>query len=97
MFQKVRDTYKMQKQAKAVKKDLQNIHIESEHEGITIKINAEMEILEIQISDEAMERTKENKKMLENALLKAFEKAVKKAQQIAAEKMRSVMGDFGME
>lgn len=92
MFQKAKDMYKLQKEAKTVKKELENIHIEAEEEGVTVTVNAELEVIDIQISDEAME----NKESLQRKLIKALNKGVKKGQQIAAEKMKHVMSMMGM-
>ena len=90
MFQKAKDMYKMQKQAKEIKKELKNIHIEAEEQGVKIVINAEMDIISVNIEDASMQ----DKKSLEQKIQKAFEKAIKKAQQIAAEKMRGLMGNI---
>lgn len=95
-FQKTRDMYKMQKQAKGIKKDLRNIHIEAEQEGVKITINGEMEIVEVELTPEVIQEGVASKKNLEEKLLKAFSKGLKKARQIAAEKMKGVMGNFGM-
>lgn len=96
MFDKIKDMYKLQKEAKQVKQKLKNIHIEATHEGITIVIDGEFEVISVTISDEAMERAKQNKKGLEDAMLKCLNKAMKKAQQVAAEEMKGVMGQMGI-
>ena len=87
MMDKFKDLYKLQKQAKDIKKKLKNIHIEADHEGIVVVITGEQEIVEVRISEEAKTSPK-----LEENLVKCFNKAVKKAQQIAAEMMKDVMG-----
>ncbi len=92
VFQQAKDMYKLQKEAKAVKKELANIHIEAEEDGVVVIINAELEVMEIKISDEAAS----NKGSLEKKLLKAFNKGLKKGQEIAAEKMKTVMNMMGM-
>lgn len=93
MFEKAKDLYKLQKQARQIKKELKNTHIEAEQEGVTVTINGEQEIISVKISDEAMA----NKKSLEENLEKALNKAIKKSQQIGAELMKGVMGsDFGL-
>ncbi|NIA02294.1 MAG: YbaB/EbfC family nucleoid-associated protein [Nitrospirae bacterium] len=92
MFEKAKDMYKLQKQARKIKKELKNTHIEAEHEGVTVTINGEQEIIKIEISDEALK----NKKKLEDSLLKATNKAIKKSQQIGAEMMKDVMGDLNI-
>ncbi len=92
MFDKAKDLYKLQKQARSIKKELKNTHIEAENEGVLVTINGEQEVVSVQISDEALE----NKKKLEENLEKAFNKAVKKSQQIGAEMMKDVMGDLNI-
>lgn len=91
MLGKVKDMYKLQKQAKKIKKELKNIHIEAEVNGVTVTIDGEQNIINLSISDEAME----NKTKLEKSIKEAMAKATKKSQQIAAEKMKGVMGDMG--
>ena len=93
VFQQAKDMYKLQKEAKAIKKELANIHIEAEEDGVTVTVNAELECVGITISDEAMTRGKDS---LQKNLLKAFNKGLKKGQQIAAEKMKGVMSMMGM-
>lgn len=89
---KLKDLYRMQKQAKQIKKELKNIHIEAEAEGIFVTINAEQEVIEIKLP----EIIHDTKKLSEN-LVKAFNKALKKSQQIAADRMKGVMGDMGLD
>lgn len=86
------DLYQMQKQAKAIKKKLENTHIEAEEEGVTVVLNGHQDILEIRLSDDAMQ----NKGKLEKNLLKALNKGIKRAQQIGAEEMKDIMGDMGL-
>ena len=92
MFGKMKDMYKLQKQAKQIKKELKNIHIEAEAGGVIVTIDGEQNIINISISDDAMT----NKKTLEKNIREALNKATKKSQQIAAEKMKGVMGDMGL-
>ena len=91
MFDKVKDLYALQKQAKQIKKELKNIHIEAEVDGVIVIIDGEQEAVKVQIP----ESFNNNLKKLEDTLLKAFNKATKKSQQIAAEKMKDVMGPMG--
>jgi len=92
LFDQAKDLYKLQKQAKEVKKQLKNIHIEAEQDGVTILMDGEQVVLECKINPELLS----NQKKLESTLIDAFNKAVKKAQLIGAEKMKSVMGDLGV-
>jgi len=92
MFDKAKDLYKLQKQARDIKKKLKNTHIEAESDGIIVIINGEQEIIDVKINEEAMT----NKGDLEKNLVKCLNKAVKKAQQIGAEMMKDVMGGLNI-
>lgn len=91
MLDKFKDLYKLQKQAKEIKKKLKNMHIEAESEGIIVIINGEQEVIEVKVSEEA----KSNKNLEEN-LTKCFNKAVKKSQQVAADMMKDIMGGLNL-
>ncbi len=92
MFQKMNELRKLQKQAKSIQKELEKVHIEAEVDGVIIIINGKQEVQEVKIPEEMAGDTKK----MNNALVKAFNKALKKSQEIAAEKMKSVMGDLGL-
>jgi DNA-binding protein YbaB len=87
---KAKDLYKLQKQAKQIKNELKNIHIEAETDGITVTVDGEQQFLEVKIA-EGMTDTKK----IEKAFVDASNKAIKKSQLIGAEKMKSVMGGLG--
>ncbi|MCD6109934.1 YbaB/EbfC family nucleoid-associated protein [bacterium] len=89
---KFKDLYKLQKQAKDIKKKLQNTHIEAEVEGVTAIVDGQQEIISVSITDEAYT----NKKKTESNLVKALNKAIKRSQQLGAEQMKDVMGDMGL-
>ncbi len=93
MFDKIKDMYNLQKQAKQVKKELSAIHIEAEVDGVVVVVSAEQELISIDISDEMM--SLEKKVRLTKAIIEATKKAMKKAQEIAAEKMKGIMGGMG--
>ena len=88
------DMYKLQKQAKAIQKELSKIHIFSEVDGVRVTVNGQQEVIPggVEFIDESI---LENPKRLGKALTEAFNKALKKSQQVAAEKMKGVMGDLG--
>lgn len=90
MLDKAKDLYKLQKQARQIKKQLKNTHIEAEHEGVTVTINGEQEVVKVEIADQALE----NKSKMQDNLVKALNKAIKKSQQIGADMMKDVMGDM---
>lgn len=91
MFNKIKDMYKLQKQAKQIKKELQNIHIEAESGEVMVTINGEQEVIAIRLPE-----TISDPKKIAEELVKAFNKAVKKSHEVAAERMKGVMGDSGL-
>jgi DNA-binding protein YbaB len=86
-----KDLYKLQRQAKGIKKELKNIHIEAEADGVTVVVNAEQVFIEVKIP----EALSGDPKRISRAFVEASNKAIKKSQLIAAEKMKDVMGDMG--
>lgn len=86
-----KDLYKLQKQAKEIKKQLKNIHIEAEADGMVVVVNGEQVFMEVKIP----EAFSGDIKRLEKAFVEASNKAIKKSQAIAADKMKDVMGDMG--
>ena len=92
MLEKVKNMIKLQREARQIKKELQNIHIESESDGVLVTINGEQIIISIAWPDEMAQ----DPKKLQKNLLIALNKGLKKSQQIAAEKMKGVMGQLGM-
>lgn len=94
LFGQAKDLYKLQKQAKKVKGELKNLHIEAEYKGVTVTASAELEVIDVKISEEAkaMETNE-----LEAAIKEAINKALKKAQEVAAERMRDLMGGLGLD
>jgi len=91
MFDQAKDLYKLQKEAKKIKKELSKMHIEAELDGVTVIINGEQEVISVTVSDEA-----KNSGDMENKLKEAFNKALKKSQEVAAEKMKAIMGNLGL-
>lgn len=92
MFDKAKQLYQLQKKAKDIKKKLAKTHIEAEHEGVIVTINGEQEVIDVKITDEALQ----NKSKLEESIAKCLNKAIKKSQQVGAEMMKDVMGDFNI-
>ncbi|MFA6918156.1 MAG: YbaB/EbfC family nucleoid-associated protein [Candidatus Gracilibacteria bacterium] len=90
MFEKAKNLYKVQKQAREIKGQLKKTHIEAENEGVIVVITGEQEVVEVKITDEAMM----DRQKLEKNLEGCFNKAIKKSQQIGAELMKDVMGDL---
>ncbi len=86
-----KDLYKLQKQAKQIKKELKNIHIEAEADGVTIVVDGEQNFKEVKIP----EALSGDLNRVSKAFVECANKAIKKSQAIAAEKMKDVMGGLG--
>ena len=98
LFSKARDMYSLQKQAKTLKKELKNIHIEAEVDGVTVLVNGEQEVLSVKIAETQWAQWKDDQfghKRAEEAVMKAFTKGLKKAQEIGASKMKGLWGEMG--
>lgn len=91
MFGQMKDMYKLQQQAKKIKKELSKIHVFAEDDLVKVTVNGEQQMVKIEILAE-----KENldPRKLEKSILDCTNRATKKAQQVSAEKMKSVMGGF---
>lgn len=94
LFGQAKDLYKLQKQAKEIKKKLKNLQIEAEVNGIKVVITAEQEVVDVIVPEEMM--APEKKAELQKNLQEAFNKAIKKSQEVAAAEMKGLMGDMGM-
>ena len=81
----------IQKKIEEVQSDLENIMINSESGGglVTVMINGKQEILELNISKEAME---EDKELLEDLIISAINKALSDSQDEMQSRMNSVTG-----
>ncbi len=91
LFGQMGDMYKLQKEAKRIKKELAQIHIFAERDGVKVTVSAEQKVISVEITDEVI---LSNKNKLEKAITEAINAAMEKAQKIAAEKMKAVMGGF---
>ena len=89
-MKQARDMFKLQKQAKKIKKELKNIHVEAEAEGVMVVVNAEQEIVSIEIAEDV------SRERIPALLKDALNRAMKKAQVVASEKMQGVMGQMGL-
>lgn len=94
--QQAKQLYDLQRKAKKVQKELQDLLIEATSlDGkVTVVFNGEQKIEEIQIDETLL--VSSNKIMLEKAIKDAIAQALKKAQQVAADKMKDVAGDMGL-
>ena len=81
----------VQKKIEEVQSDLEKITINAESGGglVTVIINGKQEILELNISKEAME---EDKELLEDLIISAINKALTDSQEEMQSRMNSVTG-----
>lgn len=93
MFSQMGDMYKLQKEAKKLKKELAKTHISAEEDGIKVVVSGEQEVINFEIQNEDLLK---DVTKLNASLTKATNKAFKKAQQIAADKMKPLMGGLGL-
>ena len=90
-FDKAKDMYHMQRQAKEIKGQLKNIHIEADVDGIVVVVDGEQRFVDVTIPEAMLG----NAVKLGKSFVEAANKAIKKSQSIAAEKMKPVMSAMG--
>lgn len=97
-FSQMKDMYKIQREAKRIKKELKNVHVEAEAGSpstlgtytVKVIVSAEQEVVSIDIAPEA------ETGRLGELIKDAMNRAMKKAQVIAAERMQVIMQQMGM-
>jgi len=90
-FGQMKDMYKLQRDAKRIKKELKNIHVEAEASGVKVVVSAEQEIISIEIAPEVARED------IARLVTDATNRAMKKAQLVASERMQSVMQQMGLQ
>lgn len=93
MFGKLGDMYQLQKKAKEIKKQLGSIYVEAESKGVKVVVSAEQKVIDIQFQDTSV---LQDPKKLSEIIIDCSNRAMEKAQKIAAEKMKDVMGGMGL-
>ncbi len=93
MLGNLKDLAKMQKMAKDLQKKLGNIHVEAEEQGVTVVIDGNLKVVDVQISEEAYTQGASH---LSTLFMTAITKGMKKAQEVAASNMKDIMGGMGM-
>jgi len=88
-FSKLKDMFRLQREAKKVKKELRKIQVEAEASGVKVVVTAEMEIMFIEIQPDVP------REKIPGLLTDALNRALKKAQVVSSERMQSVMGEMG--
>ena len=92
-FKQAQDLMKLQQQAQKIQEELSNTHIEAEVDGVVVTIDGQLKVVSVVIEDESILK---DKAKIEKATMEAINKGMKKAQEIAAERMRGVMGQMGL-
>ncbi len=95
-FSKAWEMMKLQQEAMKIKKELENTQIESEVDWLVITVNWEMKVEKVDFETlnliEGLNDSQKTK--LEETIMAAINKWVKKSQEVAAEKMQWVMGQM---
>ncbi len=89
MFGQMGDMYRLQREAKKIKKELAQIHVFSEVHGVKVTVSGEQKVLAVEFVDESI---LQDPRKCEKAIVEAANRATEKAQQVAAEKMKALMG-----
>jgi len=89
---------KLQQEAMKIQKELENIVIESEVNGLVVSVNwkTEVEKTEFETNDLIPGLSDSQKKALEDAITEAVNKWMKKAQEVASEQMQWIMSKMGL-
>lgn len=94
-YKQMQELMQLQQKAQKIKEELGNTHIEAEMDGVVVTVSGELEVVSVQIIDTTL-LAPTSKERLEKAIKDASNKGLKKAQEIAADKMKEVMSGMGM-
>jgi len=96
MFDKAKKIWQAQSTAKRVQKELRELEFEGVELGgkVRVVVNGEQKVQTIDIAEELL--TPSEKESLERFLKQAITSAITKSQQAAAQKMKSVAGELGL-
>ncbi|MFZ2256142.1 MAG: YbaB/EbfC family nucleoid-associated protein [Patescibacteria group bacterium] len=92
-FKQAQELMKLQQQAQKIQEELSNTHIEAEVDGVVVTIDGQLKVVTTVIEDKSILA---DQAKLEKAFTEAVNKGMKKAQEIAADRMRGVMGQMGL-
>jgi len=90
-FDQAKDIMKLRSQAKEIEKKLKKIHVEAEEAGVSVVVNGKQELVSVTISDELAG----DPRRIEKNIVAAMGRANKKAQEVSAQEMQSMMGGLG--
>ena len=91
MFDKMKEMWELQKKMQELKRELENTTFEvSSNDGsVKIAMNGAQEVKGVSLKDDFKDQDKTN---LERAIKDTYNRAVKRAQEVAAEKMKNIPG-----
>jgi DNA-binding protein YbaB len=91
-FGNIKKLMELKKQAKKIQGELKKVIIEAEEGNVTIKFNAEQQPQSVELKIDSLDP--KVKSELEQNILKAISKGIKKSQEVAAENMKGILGDL---
>jgi len=96
MLDKAKQLWQLQKKAKVVQKELKNTEVEATSSDglITVIVSGDQKVREVKISEEYLHPEKKNE--LDSKLKTVFAEGISRAQAVAAEKTKGIMGDLGI-
>lgn len=89
-FSDIRKSFRFQREAKKVQKELKNIHVEAEASGVKVVVAATMEVVSVEIGPDVPPAR------VPALLVDALNRALKKAQVVSADRMQGIMGELGI-
>jgi DNA-binding protein YbaB len=92
-FKQAQELMKLQQQAQKIQEELSNTHIEAEVDGVVVTIDGQLKVVSTVIEDKSIMN---DQAKLEKAITEAVNKGMKKAQEIAADRMKGVMSQMGL-
>jgi DNA-binding protein YbaB len=90
-FDQAKNLMKLRREAKRIKSELKNIHIEATEKNVVVTIDGEQNVVGVKVDLAQYANAQER---LQDDLREAFNKGIKKSQLIAADKMKAIMGDM---
>lgn len=92
-FKQAQELMKLQQQAQKIQEELSNTHIEAEVDGVVVTIDGQLKVVTTVIEDTSIMKDQER---LQKAFTESVNKGMKKAQEIAADRMKGVMSQMGL-
>ncbi len=96
VFDKAKRMWQLQSKARAIQKELRDLHFEGIELGGKVKVvvDGEQKVQMVEIAEELLNPAE--KTAVEKFIRQATNSAITKAQQASAQKMKGVAGDLGL-